>query len=388
MRGVLAICLLLLSGPLLAQDRADTPQDIIPELFALPSDRVAFTDAFLNAVPEAELERFLAAIGAEIGPIRDVTQWDDETYVARTDSHSVEIQLTLDPSGAVAGLFVRTPRQLLDAEHALDVVAGAELGTVSWWIEQDGVVRFQRLSGDQIHLGSAFKPAVLAAVIRQGYDLADVVRLRDRHISHPTGDLRLMPIGAPFTVYTLAAAMISQSDNTATDMLMDLVGAEAVADILGVDHVLTTRAFFQLKADSALRAAYLDDPNQVQSQLEQMPLPPLGDAMSLTHTEGFGWQASPSRLCAVLDELAGHPDAAAIMALNPGPARRTEWSEISFKGGSEVGVLTLANRLVDQTGGVTCAVMSVVSDRSVDTELATAAWGDVLSALSRELEVQ
>ena len=51
--------------------------------------------------------------------------------------------------------------------------------------------------------------------------------------------------------------MISISDNTATDMLVDLVGRDALAQKLGIDFALKTREFFFLKGDAEARGAYL-----------------------------------------------------------------------------------------------------------------------------------
>ena len=84
--------------------------------------------------------------------------------------------------------------------------------------------------------------------------------------SLPSGVLQSWPAGTPMTVESLAILMISQSDNTAADRLLHLLGRERVESrtrVAGNTHVarntpfLTTREMFALKtpADSDALAA-------------------------------------------------------------------------------------------------------------------------------------
>ena len=59
---------------------------------------------------------------------------------------------------------------------------------------------------------------------RRAWD--EVVRLEEAWKSLPSGLLQGWPEGSPLTLHTLAALMISLSDNTATDALIALLGRE------------------------------------------------------------------------------------------------------------------------------------------------------------------
>ena len=63
-----------------------------------------------------------------------------------------------------------------------------------------------------------------------------------------SSDVCSSDLGAPITIHTLASLMISESDNTATDALIDLVTRNSVETISPRNRpFMTTREFFQLK---------------------------------------------------------------------------------------------------------------------------------------------
>src|SRR3954451_16067358 len=115
---------------------------------------------------------------------------------------------------------------------------------------------------------SAFKFEDLAELAREvtagERHWSDVVTL-DRP-SLPSSLLRSWPARAPVTLHTLAALMISQSDNTAADRLVELLGREKIERLLPTLGVRTsasdrplllTREGALLKADPALRQRWL-----------------------------------------------------------------------------------------------------------------------------------
>ena len=86
--------------------------------------------------------------------------------------------------------------------------------------------------------------------------------------SLPSGMLHNWPEGAPVTLHTLASLMISISDNTATDILLGLVGRENVERMMGRIGIaapernrpfLATREIFALKtAPEAEQRAFIE----------------------------------------------------------------------------------------------------------------------------------
>ena len=87
--------------------------------------------------------------------------------------------------------------------------------------------------GDQRwYLASMVKVPVAITVLRDIelglYSLETAVTLRASDIVDGAGTTVLAPVGTPLTVRSLLEQMVIHSDNTATDMLIDLVGLPAV----------------------------------------------------------------------------------------------------------------------------------------------------------------
>lgn len=114
-------------------------------------------------------------------------------------------------------------------EEALEAFRGLS-GRVGLWVERDGRPVLALEEDTPLAVASAFKLLVLAALReeveagRRAWD--EVVRLEEAWKSLPSGLLQGWPEGSPLTLHTLAALMISLSDNTATDALIALLGRE------------------------------------------------------------------------------------------------------------------------------------------------------------------
>ncbi|MFC6619363.1 serine hydrolase [Deinococcus radiophilus] len=107
-------------------------------------------------------------------------------------------------------------------------------------------------AGQYLAVGSTFKLAILgelqARIARGEMRWEDELTLTDAERSLPSGTLQEAPAGRRYTLRDLADRMIRDSDNTATDLLMAHVGAEAVSRRLGQVAAPNTRQAFTLKA--------------------------------------------------------------------------------------------------------------------------------------------
>jgi beta-lactamase class A len=136
--------------------------------------------------------------------------------------------------------------------------------------------------------------------------------------SLPSGELQQEPDGTRIPVRAVAAKMISLSDNTAADMLINLLGRPAVAAALsragmaspGRDRpFLTTRELFILKLDQwptlAHRYAAATEAGRrtlLARTIDAAPLPAMTAARSWTEPrdiDGIEWFASADDLCRV-----------------------------------------------------------------------------------------
>jgi beta-lactamase class A len=195
--------------------------------------------------------------------------------------------------------------------------------------------------------------------------------------SLPPGELQDAPDGTRLSVLDTAAAMISLSDNTATDMLINLLGRPAVEAALtrtgmadpALDRpFLTTREIFTLKLDHwpALAGRYLAAGQAgrralLASTVDRAPLPAVaaaGDWTAPRAVTSLEYFASASDLCrayASLAALARRPGLAPIgqlLSLNDDGLQLdpAQWRTTWFKGGSEPGVLTAAFMATTRTG--------------------------------------
>ena len=218
-------------------------------------------------------------------------------------------------------------------------------------------------------IGSAFKLYVLGslALAVQSGALAweDILAIRDEWKSLPSGVLQNEPAGTELSLRAFAEKMISISDNTAADHLMHRLGrgnVETAMVQMGIANpvqnlpFLTTRELFALKlaADRTMVQAFLDGRGYERlGMLAAIDSLPVDLSMAMTwnaprYIEQIEWFASANDLANAISWLLaksnepGLEPLRKILSLNPGVAlNRSTWAFASFKGGSEVGVLTL-----------------------------------------------
>lgn len=111
---------------------------------------------------------------------------------------------------------------------------------------------------------SAFKVPVLAEVYRQAekgqFQLDDRIEVRSEDIVKGSGVLRALQPGIAPTIHDLATLMIIVSDNSATNMLIDLVGGvepiNQTMERLGLPEIIVhNRIDFELLGDDNRRLA-------------------------------------------------------------------------------------------------------------------------------------
>lgn len=220
-------------------------------------------------------------------------------------------------------------------------------------------------------VGSSFKLYVLGELSRQveagRFNWEQLIPITDAQKSVPGGDLRYVPDGTTFTVRYLAERMIQKSDNTATDVLIDLVGRENVEDAMALmgHHdpalnipLLKTREFAFMKlvvpserrdtyfaADVTGRRAFLANVIPALSYDELIAAGERQTApIDIMRTE---WLASRNDLAHAISYLwaqsrkPGLRPVSEILSLETQLKFDAEiWPYVGFKGGSELGVLS------------------------------------------------
>jgi len=331
--------------------------------------------------PEAAQERFtegfLGAVGGDLEAVFDELRATGPFTVDYLEDHgaAAEVGLTdgsgqpllmevvLEEDDRIAGLLF-SPDEIRQREVAeswdelQEEVAGVATNAVlAAYRVQDGVCTGPE--HEPMPTGSVFKLFVLGAVaqaVADG-DLAwdETVTVTDEVRSLPSGELQEAPEGTEVTIADAAAGMIQISDNTATDMLIDAVGRQAIEEALpdlGASEpqllrpFLTTRELFLLGwgAPEVLDQWEGADPETRRELLTQLPedldaVPP--EAVTTpVWTEGADWLIPAQDLCEVHTRLADlGPEVRDILGQNPGIALDEDaWEYAGFKGGSAPGV--------------------------------------------------
>ncbi|MHA7861799.1 serine hydrolase [Tessaracoccus sp. Y36] len=343
-------------------------------------------DQFLGQVPADQVGQVFAQLREE-GPFT-LVGWDgtDTQGTAELDSPATPVLMMIAlKDGKIDGLMfvpnekapeIQTPAEasqlLLDKAPTSSFLL-AEVTRTGDTPECTPIE--QRDADTVLPIASMFKLYVLGAVATAVEDgtltWEQELTLTEGLKSLPTGSLRNEPAGTKVTVEKAALEMISNSDNTAADLLIDAVGREAVeAELETMGHhapelnrpFLTTREAFQMAGDQGIRAKWAAasngyaDATVAVSEAQRAVLSGLPE-WDLTYDEttmgspfwdeGIDWYATAADLCAAHVNLqqraateAGKP-VRDILAAYPG-IEVPGAAYIGFKGGSVPGALGLS----------------------------------------------
>jgi hypothetical protein len=385
-----------------------------------------FSASFLTQVPMAVMNTIPAGYEGQFGKVQDVVfdaKRDDPSFGSDTlfywvmteGSRRAVMRIKLDAEERILlwhiGPAVSTNVSFDDIRRRLTELEG----TVSVAVREVGseAAIFQLQPDESLAVGSTFKLYVLAELLREcdrgKRSLDDLIRLRADLMSGPSGRLQEWPVGAPLTAYSLAAMMISESDNTATDHLIEWIGREHVeqhlADAFLCDSAernrpfLKTRELFLLQGSGDPWQDYRERYSQAGVSGRRQILAELakahpGKMPSVTAagstSEWLEWFASANDLVEIMTLLSGdelckdealREVAQGILSINPGipnSPRDDRIAYLGFKGGSEPGVLSLT-QLVRMTTGPRFVVAMTWNNPGGETDQTT--FVDLLQSL-------
>ena len=386
------------TGPAKAVIPPDTPagaqlQWLIGAAAHLPVSgalvRAHFDAAFLAQVGPDVLNQTLQAVAGV--KLLWIQASELSTVVATVSADGAvpraQILLTVDSRGLISVLRISpantgpTPATWADVDAALHLVA-PQVRLLVADVSNGSCQPVHSIDpATAAPLGSAFKLYVLdalgnaVAAGKVGWNQPLTVTAQFKGL--PPGDLQNEPDGTQISVLDTAAKMISVSDNTATDMLISLVGRSAVEAALTATGMaspaldrpfLTTREIFILKLDQwpALAERYnaADEPHRralLAGTVDRAALPPVAAAGAWTtprDVNSLEYFASASDICHAYTSLAalarrpGLSPIGQVISLNDDGLQLdpAQWKTTWFKGGSEPGVLTLAYLATTRTG--------------------------------------
>lgn len=360
-----------------------------------------FAPSFLQAVPPDEVVQLLSVLQVQLPPLEVLKQEGSPPRALsawlRSKSGGLRVDITMSSSTPrkIEGLLLRAasveppPRDYKEASRQLAATGAARHIYVAR-LDDRGTCTpvFADRVNERLAIASTSKLWVLLALddkLRRTPSLSwdTKLALREEAKSLGAGALQAEPAGTEHTVRELATQMISISDNTATDHLIDFVGEPAIARVLTqVRHgkpalhrpYLRTRDLFSLKLSAtgdelaAYRKASVPAKRRVLAELRQRPIDPTSALASWTAPRALDleWFATGPELCrtfAALLARANHDPKSELLQIlgkNPGTeADPSRWRYVGFKGGSEPGVMYLAYLLQRSDGAWLVATIGV-----------------------------
>ena len=391
LKRLLLALIFLVAAPAFAQQPQPSPalrsgaERVVALLKGEAQPAAIFTPAFLAAVPEAQISGVISQFTAQYGAVQRLEGVDAASAEAglihiRYQRGLVHMQLAIEPAPPhrIHGLQLTGADLAGDSMEAVLAELSGLPGQVSFAVarlDNGAPVLTSSLGPDRtLAIGSTCKLFILAELSRQVQAgqrrWSDVVPVDRSSIGG--GTVGGLPRGAPVTLHTLAALMISVSDNSATDILLHQLGREnvermmatmGVADPARNRPLLSTLELGLIKAASATGFALWQQADEATRR--QLLANDYGarDASRISialfagnpvRIDSVEWFASASDLARVMDWLRRHADetAKAILAINPGlpPQTRGAVAWAGFKGGSEPGVANLTYLVQTRAG--------------------------------------
>jgi beta-lactamase class A len=321
----------------------------------------------------AAVSRAIGRLRQQYGDIKRISREPDH-YLVTLERAEAPVRIALDPHGRIAGLLLQPAIPTTGSLDSFVETVAALPGQTACLIATDGMVLHSHNADLPLAVGSAMKLAVLEAValaVSEGrLQWQQVCALHDEDRSLPSGILQDWPSGARLTVESLAALMISISDNTATDFLLHLAGRAAVEKVApSCRPFLTTREACILKAapHASLRSQWLegdmDARRALLARLASLDLPSVQD-MTPGNAPEIEWFLTAAELYRYLCATRELP----TFRINSGPVDRRHWRRVAFKGGSEANVLNLSVALGAKDGREHCVVVTWNSSEEINPE--------------------
>jgi len=279
--------------------------------------------------------------------------------------------LRFEPDGRVSTLWFGAPSFKNDNIEEIKQELNSLQGVVSVCIRREGEEVFSLKKDIPLAVGSSFKLYILKALdykIKTGeLSLSDVINVEDENKSLPSGILQNWPDNEPLTISSAVNLMISISDNTATDLLIDKIGREYIEDFAPstMQPFYKTREMFIIKLgkDSTFVNNFINlSVKQKRAELEKLDTVDISKLNAYIFTKPkylqIEWFATTEELCKTIESLKDNP----ALSINAGILDKEDWHYIAYKGGSEPGVLNYTYLLQKKDISPLISISATIND--------------------------
>lgn len=319
--------------------------------------------------------------------------------IINSEAGRFSMELSISPeTELINGLVFNPLPEAEDAVDSFDELAGEldELPVdVTMMVVEDGQTIYERGAQQLMPLSSTSKLYVLYALaqaVEAGEaDWEDTLTVTDELRSLPSGQLQDEEAGYEIGVADTALKMVSISDNTATDMIIDYLGREAVEEaVRATGHhdpsllapYLSSGDLFQLRwADPDLGEQYLNADGHGRGEIlesleeEALELDPVELTPNPDDEQPLEWYATAEDIVKLHQALSqareDMPELTEILTTNPGLVIEPEdpwWDEVAYKGGSLLGSVSGSWTLSDPGGRERTVVVLVHGEHPAEVQ--------------------
>lgn len=331
-----------------------------------PIEPSLFSDEFLEKVSITQIQKIVDDLKTSLGPLKSINIANGSGLIY-FEKGELPVSISLDQQGRISSLWFSTPHfKTVSLDKIVKDLHENAIGKTSLLIMIDNKPIIVENHKTPMAVGSTFKLLVLKAyedAIKKGeLKRENIVYLKEKNRSLPTGVLQTLPAGTPVNLEILAQLMIQMSDNTATDSLIEILKKPRIEALSPRNSPMpTTRELFQLidltneKLRNKFKTGKKSARLEVLSELDKLPLPSVNGIGKSATWQDVEWYMSANEICSLLESVKDAP--ALNSSLNP-LFKNLNWQKIGFKGGSEYGVINFSVIGKTQKGHKVCAIFT------------------------------
>ncbi|KNF09017.1 beta-lactamase class A [Gottschalkia purinilytica] len=374
----------------------DIESQVLHNLFTYDNSDIKslFSPEFLEQVPINTMIEYVDFYKNNLGNFKKVNK-EKDNYTALFEKGFVKIKVALNSDSKIIGLYF-TDYSLNDDNFENIISEFKKLeGSVSISIiKNNKEVVFGYNENTPMAVGSAFKLYVLNAVydnVESGkISWDDIVLINNNNKSFPSGILQDWKDGTPVTLKTLTNLMISISDNTATDHLIDFLGRKNIEKYVSKINkpFLKTNEAFKIKDANVfskqkeyINGNILQKRNLLKS-LDSIDTNKVQLPSSPNLINEVEWFFTTNELCKKIYSLRNSDE----LRINPGLVAKENWYIAGYKGGSEPGVLNFTHLLQKNKDSNIYAISVTVNntEKNLDTSKVVDLTKRLISLIEKE----
>lgn len=348
---------------------------------------VVFDKSFIQKIGEEKLIKTLKEVYKETGSIIKIStvsflnEYHGEFFFHSERDYILPVSLAINSNGKVIFFSFRPVfKQTKSTSDIVEKIKNLEYekkGLIIKKLTQIEDTLYSLNENDIFSISSAFSLYLIAWLAENEKKWDKVIRVKEKSL--PYGTISKYPQNAPITIFSLAYHMITENDNTATDLLIDYITREKLEKYIS-QHILNyalnlpflkTIEAAKIRSDLSIAQKYstlsYTQKIEVINSLRKIDLKNL-NSNSPAFTNSVGWFATPSELCKILDYLRSlnNPFVNSILENNqPLDTKRGGYLWAGFKGGYEPGIITL-NWLVQAKDNRYYCISITINDSKKD----------------------